>query len=178
VNKVKIYTPFTTSFQDYPDNESLSVVVYFIGCSHFCENCQNPQFQDYNFKDEHVKVYDIKEFTKNIILFTKRNKTNKVCLEGGDPLAEKNIEFTKEFLIKVKDKLDVCVYTGYSIDYVRENKIEGFKFIKTDTYMKNLSQISEKTDEYLQLASQNQKIYDSSQKLLTTLGRFYFKKDK
>jgi organic radical activating enzyme len=128
--KTRIYTPFQTTFLDYPDPISQAVLVYYIGCDNIgCIDCHNNAFRDYNLKDKNIKDYEINNFIKDITAFCERNRTNKICLEGGDPLSGENIRFTKEFLDKVKDKFDVCVYTGHSIDYVKDIDIKGFKQI-------------------------------------------------
>jgi organic radical activating enzyme len=176
--KARIYTPLQTTFLDYPDPISQAVLVYYLGCDNMCEFCHNPLFRDYNLKDKNVKEYEINSFIKDILIFSQRNKTNKVCLEGGDPLSSENIKFTKEFLDHVKDKLDVCIYTGHSIDHVKDIDIKGFKFIKTEGYMKTVEQLSQKTDDYIQFASQNQKLFDSSYNLLSSSGRYYFNREK
>lgn len=93
---------------------------------------------------------------------------------GGDPLYPKNLEFVKELLIKLGDEFDFCVYTGYDPDYVKLNNVKNFKYLKTGLYNEHFKQQSVKTDEYFQLASSNQEIYDKDFVLLTDGGRMYF----
>lgn len=159
---------------DYPDNESLAICVVFMGCEHHCPNCHNFDFQDYDYKDGTTE-YTPEELYNAIKEQCARSLTNKVVLTGGDVLAPKNILFTKKFL-ELNKCLDICLYTGYELDYVMKNNITGYKFLKCGTYHENLKVNSEKTDDYMQLASTNQKFYDENNQLLTNNGRLVFKK--
>jgi organic radical activating enzyme len=159
------------SFLDYPDNKSHSIIIYIMGCEHACSNCQNVQFQniDYEFCNN-VNVKDILELIKH---FSNKFRTNKVVLSGGDPLYKKNIAEVKEILLD--RNYNFMVYTGYNIDYVIKNNVSGFKFIKCGKYQENLKQKSEKTDDFLILASKNQKIYNENFKLVSNEGILEFK---
>lgn len=172
---LNINYPLATTFSDYFDNESSAVVVYIMGCSHNCYGCQNEEFQDL-FYSKGTKLLTVEEVSNEIQNIAKRNRTNKVCLEGGDPLYSQNLYPVKELLNKLYVAgLEVTIYTGYNIDKVKDKNITNFKYIKCGKYNKDLKQESKKTDEYIQLASKNQEVYDSNFKLLSENGIMKFK---
>ena len=157
-----------TTWLDYPDNYSLAVIFYTYGCIHKCKNCHNLALQT------PVLAYS-KELLKEILMYCKRNNTNKLVLSGGDCLLKgANLDLTNSIIDQYKNQLDICIYTGYDIDYVKANVHQGFKFVKCGKYEENLKIESEKTDDFLQLASTNQELYDANYKLLSTNGRYYF----
>lgn len=161
-----------TTWLDYPDNYSLAVIFYTYGCIHKCKNCHNLALQT------PVLAYS-KELIEEILIYCKRNNTNKLVLSGGDCLLKgANLSLTNAIIDKYRDVLDICIYTGYDIDYVKANVHKGFKFVKCGKYDENMKIESDKTDDYLQLASTNQKLYDGNYQLLSSNGRYYFNKEK
>lgn len=160
----------TTTFLDYPDNISQAVIYYFSGCDHFCKECQNPDFQKYGKKYSELEILTL------IINNLRLNKTNKVVLSGGDPLYVKNFKTTVKL---VKDLhslgIKVCIYTGFDVEFIGRNYLKNFDFIKCGKFDITKQQEPKKTDEYLQFASSNQKLYDGDLNLLSIDGRFYFK---
>jgi anaerobic ribonucleoside-triphosphate reductase activating protein len=171
---INVKYPFTTSFNDYFDNESLSVIVYIMGCSHGCNGCHNSMFQDFYY-DKGTKLFTTKELSNEIEIFAKRNITDKVCLEGGDPLYHQNLHPVKDLLQRLFiKKLKVAIYTGFEIDDVKEMNLENFKFIKCGSFKKELKQEVKKTDDYIQLASKNQEVYDNNFNLLSKNGVLNF----
>lgn len=166
-----IKTP-VVSWIDYPDDESLAVVWYFTGCGHNCLNCQNKDLQ--MFMAPGSEYFTIEKFFSLTHYYCERNRTNKVVLEGGDPLFETNIEFVRDVLFS-NASFDICIYTGYDIEYVKKNRIKGFTYLKTGKYEESLKQVSEKTDDYMSLATSNQKIYDKDYNLLSKNGKIYWR---
>lgn len=166
-----IKTPII-SWIDYPNDEDVAIVWYFTGCGHNCHNCHNKELQT-------LKAYGSEEFTIEKFFglteyYTKRNKTNKVVLEGGDPLFDINLNFTKDIL-NVNNRFDICVYTGYELDYVKKNNVNKFTFLKTGIYDEQLKQTSEKTNDYISFASKNQKLYDKNYNLLSENGKYFWR---
>jgi len=170
--KIRILNEIVPSFIDYPDNVSLSLCVVMMGCCHNCKNCQNPLFQNPNYEIG-TRVVTLENLILELINLCKRNETNKIVLSGGDPLFKTNLEFTKE-LLKRLEGYDVCVYTGYNIDYVKENDVKGFKFIKCGTFKVDQQRKSDKDDDKIIFASPNQMLYNSEYKLLSENGIYYF----
>jgi organic radical activating enzyme len=172
-NSLKIIFPFRHSFLDYPDPEEACLSFYMLGYDHACKDCSSSELQDFNYISKDVVDLSIKEIVKEVYRYLEKFRVNKIVLIGGDPLHPKNITFTKILLKKIKN-VSFCIYTGYDITYVKKNKLRGFSFLKTGCYDSNYKVESEKTDEYIQFASTNQKLYDMNYKLLSENGRYYF----
>jgi organic radical activating enzyme len=169
---------FSSSFLDYPDPESHSVVAFMMGCNNNCKGCHNYRFKDRIFFSDDIKTYDIHDFCKEVRKRLTANRTNKLVLSGGDPLSSFNIDFTKELLNNKPfcSSCDICIYTGYDIEYVKNNNLPNtFKYIKVGNYIEDVSKKPKKTSEKFVLASSNQGIYDNTYNLLSKDGIFLFK---
>lgn len=156
------------SFLDYPDNSSLSVIFYMPGCDNNCKGCQNLDLQQFEGYLEVPILVDL------LYSYCKRSKTNKLCLQGGDPLYKENLYVTKYILLKLGKLLDICIYTGKDLSQVKKLNIEGFKFIKCGKFEPSKFIGSTKTDTYLQFATSNQKLYDKDFNLVSKDGIYYF----
>lgn len=172
---VFIRYPFQTTTQDYPDNCSFSLILYLAGCSHFCKNCHNQQFQKPDPKDEDLIALHVNTLARYVDGYMKKNdQLSSIVLSGGDPLVENNECFTKKLCIEYGDKYNIAVYTGYDIDYVKKIGLTGFKYVKCGRYDESLRQKSYKNDFEMQLASSNQEWYDSSYKQISENGLLKF----
>lgn len=163
------YSNFVSeSFLDYPDNKSLAIVLYMPGCDRNCLGCHNTNLKEYqNFEDNQQLI----EFLKHKC---KLAYTNKLCLQGGDPLYKDNLFLTKQILSEMSSKYDICIYTGGTIKEVEKLNLQGFKYIKCGIFDTKLYIGSKKTDNYIQFATKNQQLYDSNLKLLSKEGIYYF----
>lgn len=162
----------TYTFLDYPNNKHIAVETFMTGCSHNCFNCQSPDLQDY-YGIASIDI-TIDEFILRVKEKALIAETNKLVLCGGDPLFFLNIKDTNLILDSLSKDFDICIYTGYDIDYCKDNITGSFKFLKCGVYDENKKVISEKTNEYIQWASINQKLYDSNFNLLSERGKYYF----
>lgn len=166
-----IFSEISLGFIDYPDPKDHSINLFIYGCSNYCKGCSNP---DLISPKGGVSTSSGAAFRK-ILELSISFRTHCVCLLGGDPLFSKNIKFTRELLLLLQNNgFDVCLFTGYSITTVKRLKISGFRFVKTGKFRNDLRCKSEKTDDYIQLASSNQKLYDENLSLLSQKGRYYF----
>jgi organic radical activating enzyme len=168
---INVKFPFDLNFLDYPDPESFSIIVFVMGCEKHCVSCHNPQLQNYDYKIN-TKKFCLTDFKNEIQKALKKNNADSLVLSGGDPLGSRNIEFVKFFLLETN--FSTCIYTGNDIEYVKQNDVKGFKFIKCGKFLESEKQVSEKTDNYLQFSSKNQQLYDSSYKLISTFGKHNF----
>lgn len=154
------------TFLDFPDDESLAVIVFTKGCNFGCENCQNKELQKIEESDRNLKLTEAVEL---IINYCKRAFTNKIVFSGGDPF------YSPSELIKLLDYLDmrgyeICVYTGNTVDKVIEmfNKYEEDNnvyihrplYLKCGVYREDLKDSNMgKTENQFVLASTNQAFY-------------------
>lgn len=161
-----------TTYLDYPSADGIAVVMIMSGCGHNCPGCQNPELQlSYKPIDN---IDFISQCCQMLIDYCERNNTNKVVLSGGDCLYLNNRLLTSIICENLGHKLDICIYTGYSIDEVKKMNIRGFKYIKCGKFDCNNIQKSEKTDEYIQFVNKTQNLYDGNYNQLSIDGRFYF----
>lgn len=76
----------------------------------------------------------------------------------------------------LNSNIHVCIYTGYELDYVIENNVSGFTFLKTGVFDITKKQEPIKTNEFMRFASYNQKLYNSELQLITDgYGKYFFK---
>ena len=140
-----------------------------------CPNCHNPELQKVDKSNSSIWTIDNPyDLLDKIIKSAKRNNnTNKVVFEGGDPFFDDNIDVLRGFL-KLNQDLEVCIYTGYSLQQVKDKNIDGFTFLKCGKYIESKKQPSKKTDDYLSFASTNQELYNSKFKLISKDGIYHF----
>lgn len=98
--------------EDMLNGDGLRVVLWTAGCSHHCENCQNPITWDAKgglLFDERAKQEIFEELDKDYI--------SGITFSGGDPLYLENrselLELIKEIREKYPNKT-IWVYTGYN----------------------------------------------------------------
>lgn len=176
----KILKP-STSFLDFPDNKSMSVSLFMLGCGHHCPGCQSPKLKEKNnFLDEEIWINteknSINNITNQIRELLKKHRTNKLVLTGGDPLHYSNIEFTKEICKELIKECEICIYTGYQIKYIKDLGIRDFTYIKCGMFNHKLYQKSNKNDDRMVLASSNQNFYNNKYEQLSNKGILNFKR--
>ena len=161
------------TFIDYPSADDWAVIFYFAGCNNNCKNCHNKDLQNPNYQGGKL-IKDEEELNNIIKEICRKQDTKKIVFSGGDPLYPNNREIIKNFLNKYGSLYDVCIYTGYSINDVKEFGIQNFKFIKCGRYDETCKQLSEKTEEHIQLASTNQNFYNDKYEQLSKNGILNF----
>lgn len=162
------------TFIDYPSADDWAVIYFFSGCCNNCANCQNIKLQSVEQTTYKSVISSAEDLYNIVIVDTKRNSTNKIVFSGGDPLFDSNRQLIKQFLDKYGNEFDICIYTGYSIENVQQFGIRNFKFIKCGKYDETCKQISEKTEDHIQLASTNQNFYDSNYNQISINGVLRF----
>jgi anaerobic ribonucleoside-triphosphate reductase activating protein len=118
---------------EYPDmmnGSGLRVILWVSGCTHHCQNCQNPQTWDacsgIEF-DESARSELFAELEHDYI--------KGLTLSGGDPLHENNLETVLGLVKEVKSrfgcfnettvsspKKDIWIYTGYTWEEILDGK--------------------------------------------------------
>ena len=116
----------------------------------------------------HLKYFDLLKYLLS-------PHTNKLVFLGGDPLySVNNLDITTFLVNNLKEKFDICIFTGYDIEYVKKLNIEGVKFWKCGKFdITNLRE-SKKTDTEYILASPNQDFYDGKYNKLSENGILKF----
>lgn len=163
----------STTWSDYPDNESNAIIVFFSGCSHGCTGCHNKELQ--NFKNGNS--VSPQELMDKLSTISFKEKTDKIIFEGGDCFFERNRADTLEFLDKYGELFEICIYTGYSIDEVKEFGLKkgSFHFIKCGKYNETQKDIhSGKDEKQIIFASKNQRLYNSDFELISQDNCFLF----
>jgi len=171
---IPIDKTFNTSWNDYPSSDvDMSIVIYFKGCSFACEGCHNKQLWAFENAD-----WTFEDLCKKIDITLEHIRSNKLVIVGGEPFgSDNNILYLQKILDYANEKnYDVCVYTGYELDKIRD-KVTGYKFIKCGLYEHNNLKDNQghHTNEFV-LASKNQKVYNHKHELLTKDGVLTFKK--
>ena len=174
---MNILNEIEMSFLDYPDSSSHAMLIYMAGCDFNCKNCHNSEMR--NYEASNCTAMGPNELFAEIKKTAERNRTDKVVLEGGDPLSHWNIEETKALLKLLKQGgYKTMIYTGNTVEFCKENEIKDFEFLKCGEYKEDLKQESEKTDILMTFASTNQKLYDKDYKLLTKDGIYNYSEEK
>ena len=173
--KMNIFiTEITTTWLDYPDDESVAIEVFFSGCDFRCKNCQNPEQQ---ITDVSYRI-ELEDAVKKITEEANKNRTDKVVFVGGDSLSQKNREGSKKLLAVLSNLgFKVILYTGYSIEKVKEFGITGAEFYKCGVFKEEeKNSFIGKTDTYISFASKNQILYDKNYNQVSKDGVYYFSK--
>ena len=165
------------TFLDYPSPDDSAVILFLPGCSHNCLGCQNPKLQELH---EEWTYEEEQEILQNLQRLCFRCDTNKIVLSGGDPLSPCNRNLTIhicELLGKNPVyKYDICIYTGYDIEEVKEMGLSGFEFIKCGKFDAHSMRESKKTDDYIQFVNTTQNLFDKDFNQISKNGRYYFTK--
>ncbi len=93
----------------------IALSVYFSGCHFHCPGCHNPEAQDFNYGEEYgldLRQEIMSKIKKNGVMRT-------LCILGGEPLCDENIEDVKNLIGWCKlyyPELKVYVWTGYTLE--------------------------------------------------------------
>lgn len=162
-------TVIEETWLDYPSPDGNAVIVYLTGCEHHCPGCHSPLIQAVDTYTETPE-----ELTERLKKYCERADTNNIVLLGGDPLYSTNIPYTCTILEKLSKTHNICIFTGYDIDYVKNHSIKGAKFYKCGKFDQQHVRKSEKTDTKYVLASPNQDFYDENYNKLSENGILTF----
>jgi len=133
--------------------ENYALEIYFSGCYQLCEDCHNPELQDFNLGTSQElwieKISDkISEFDSVI---------KNIWLLGGEPLDNNHFDILN-FISKLPNNKEIWLFTSYSFDGVPQKFKDACNYIKCGKYVKEL-----KTDKNVwygvNLATSNQKIF-------------------
>lgn len=122
---------------DMLNGDGLRVVLWTAGCSHHCDECQNPV----TWNPEGGIPFGEKE-KQEIFEELAKSYVSGITFSGGDPLHCANesevLALAKEIRAKFPDK-SIWLYTGYLWDYVKTREIAGYIDVLVDgPYVKQL----------------------------------------
>lgn len=100
---------------DVVNGEGVCVSFFVQGCPHHCKGCFNPETWDF----EGGKPYT-EEVKKEIIKAIQANGIQRnFSILGGEPLAGKNIEMTKDIVKTIRNiypNIKIFLWTGYDFE--------------------------------------------------------------
>ena len=101
------------------DGIGLRYSLYFAGCSHACPGCHNEY--SWNPKHGNILTYEkLEEIAKEI---NENTLLDGITISGGDPLFNP-VEMLKVLkFLKEKTKKNIWLYTGYTLEQVREDEL-------------------------------------------------------
>lgn len=131
MNKIKVKTSEKNLKNDFTlrllmtyketivDGVGLRYSLYFAGCSHACLGCHNEY--SWNPKHGNVLTYEkLEEIAKEI---NENTLLDGITISGGDPLFNP-VDMLKVLkFLKKKTKKNIWLYTGYTLEQVREDEL-------------------------------------------------------
>lgn len=106
------------------------VSLFVQGCHFHCKNCFNKSTWDFNGGKEFTN-----DTMKKIFNLLKRPYIKRFTLLGGEPLAEENIETSKEILKTIRNtypNIKIWLYTGYEKDNIIDKSILDYVDVLVD----------------------------------------------
>lgn len=103
--------------EDMLNGSGIRVVLFVSGCTHNCENCQNPQTHSF---DSGIP-FDNDAFNE-IVEELKKDYVSGITLSGGDPLNERNVTEVLDICVRLKEMFpdkNIWCYTGYTWEELR-----------------------------------------------------------
>ncbi len=119
--------------ESFVDGEGIRFAIFLQGCPHRCEGCHNPKTHDF----DGGYIFNTKQITEK---FKKNPLISGITLTGGEPLCQ--IKASTEFAIAAKNlKLNVWCYTGYTYEYLTNEKFLKNEFFTHDEIKNFLSYV-------------------------------------
>ena len=154
------------------DGPGFRLTIFMQGCIHKCKECHNPETWDF----KRGKFLPIAEIIRRI----KRNPLLQgITLSGGDPFIQadntyKIIKAIKQYNTETNNELDICVYTGYTLEelqdiisYCNNEYLLHYKATKYKNILDNIDylvdgrfDVTQRTVEAKFRGSKNQKMYE------------------
>ena len=144
---------------DMLNGDGLRVVLWVAGCSHCCEQCQNPSTWDPNgglLFDEEAKKELFEALDKKYI--------DGVTFSGGDPMHISNYADIKNLAMEIKEKYPdktIWMYTGDSWEEHCDEAIMNY----IDVLVDGEFHIAERDVKLLWKGSSNQRVIDVKETL-------------
>lgn len=104
------------------DGSGIRTVIWFQGCLHNCEGCQNPETHDLNGGI----VFDVDEIKKKL---KKLKYQNGITLSGGDPFFQPEAAFEIAKFAKCIG-LNIWAYTGFTYEALLNGDKKRLELLK------------------------------------------------
>lgn len=132
---IRIMGTLHASFNNGP---GCRYVVFLQGCEHYCDGCQNPG----SWKMDGGELWSVEELGEKICReLIYHHGYDGITLSGGDPYYQEQacIELIRYIQHRMYDHVNVCVYTGYTFDEVKDRDLTHAIDILIDgPYIKDL----------------------------------------
>lgn len=126
---------------DISNGEDIGVSLFVQGCHFHCPNCFNQSTWDFNGGKEFTI-----ETMRHIIKLMDRPYIKRFTLLGGEPLAQENIETSKEILRVIKETYpnkQVWLFTGYVMENIPDKSVLDYVNVLVDgRYVHELRDLS------------------------------------
>lgn len=141
------------TYPDVNNGTGCRVTLWIAGCSHHCAGCHNKETWDFNSGREFTKEDKDKLFEILSLPYIQG-----LTLSGGDPIDSYNdtLQLAEDVKTEFPNK-DIWCYTGYTMEYMRDNYPEILKYI--DTLVDGEFHIKEKDVTLAFRGSRNQRIW-------------------
>ena len=149
---------------DVSNGKGVGVALFVQGCHLRCHNCFNQSTWDFNGGKEWTN-----ETEKTFFMLIDKPYIQRICILGGEPLTEENIDAVYDLIIKIrlifKDSKKIWLYTGYNLDAIYNNPNEfDLKRIQTlgmcDVVVDGPFKEDQKDLKYKYAGSTNQRVID------------------
>ena len=101
------------------DGVGLRYSLYFAGCSHACPGCHN----EYSWNSKHGNIVTYEMLEKIADEINKNKLLDGITISGGDPLFNPTDMLKVLKFLKEKTKKNIWLYTGYTLEQVREDEL-------------------------------------------------------
>lgn len=146
-------------YNDFSSAQGVCLTVFTQGCNLRCKGCHNPGAWDF----DGGKPFTI-ETMHNILEGIEANGIKRnLCIQGGEPLADRNIFLTRLIIDSVKEKypdIKIYLWTGYTYEDLQSRIDTPIKYIlSTIDCLIDGPYIEEKRDITLHMrGSRNQRV--------------------
>lgn len=113
------------TYPDMNNGDGLRVALWLSGCSHHCNNCQNPQTWN---PSNGIKFDDIA--FDELLDELRKDYISGLTITGGDPLFEDNVDEVYNLCVFIKRILPhktIWIYTGYTWEELQSDKYKNYE---------------------------------------------------
>lgn len=139
-----------------PQSAGATFTIWFSGCTHRCDGCQNQKLWDGNYGD----IFTVDELYNLIEIETSKTKIHTVTLLGGEPLQQPIHEILDLCTLLNANGYEIWLYTGYKYEEVcsiAPTILQCIDYLKCGKYIEEL-----RADEGTFPITTNQMVYSKA----------------